>query len=53
MAKAAIPLSVEEAFSKTSEGLMIQPPHLGNQRQLLFNYHLAIKLLNEPPAQAG
>lgn len=30
MAKAAIPLSVEAAFSKTSDGLMIQPAHLGN-----------------------
>lgn len=30
MAKAAIHLSVEAAFSKTSEGLIIQPPHVGN-----------------------
>lgn len=30
IAKAAIHLSVEAAFSKTSEGLMIQPLHVGN-----------------------
>lgn len=53
MAKAAIHLSVEAAFSKTSEGLIIQPPHAGNWRQLLVNYHLAIKVLNELPAQDG
>lgn len=30
MAKASVPLSVEAAFRKTSEGLMMQHPHLGS-----------------------